>query len=60
MENRKIPIKDNKYRNNIIKNIFYAIGAAVITVLLVYLLVSNKNYEYSFFYFNEEIFMLLT
>jgi hypothetical protein len=34
MENRKIPIKDNKYRNNTIKNIFYAIGAAVITVLL--------------------------
>jgi hypothetical protein len=41
MENREIPIKD----------IFYAIGAAVITVLLVYLLMSNKNYEYSFFYF---------
>ncbi|GAA0233056.1 hypothetical protein GCM10008921_16820 [Metaclostridioides mangenotii] len=60
MENREIPIKDNKYRNNIIKNIFYAIGAAVITVLLVYLLMSNKNYEYSFFYFNEVIFILLT
>ena len=47
MENRETPIKDNKYRSNIIKNIFYAIGAAVITGLLVYLLmraIFNKIY----------------
>jgi len=43
MENREIPIKDNKYRNNFIKNIFYAIGAAVITVLLVYLLMRTRT-----------------